>query len=155
MARIQRTLSTVAIGIVMISASALAQSGASSSLTHTVSVTVPPRVKVQVATLAAIAPAVSAGNVVASGQGLALSVRATRPWVLSIGTSSKKQVASSVRWSVGDGSDYSNLTFASVAIASGTLSTEAADARVYFQSISQKSTADRDDATVVLTMVAP
>jgi hypothetical protein len=156
MARIQRTLSTVAIGIVMISASALAQSGASSSLTHTVSVTVPSRVKVQVATLAAaIAPAVSASNVIATGQGLALSVRATRPWVLSIGTSSEKQVASSVRWSVGDGSDYSNLTFASVAIASGTLSTEAADARVYFQSVSQKSTADRDDATVVLTMVAP
>jgi hypothetical protein len=74
---------------------------------------------------------------------------------LSIGTRSEKQVASSVRWSVGEGSDYSNLTFASVTIASGTLSTEAADARVYLQSVSQKSTADRDDATVVLTMVAP
>ncbi|MGH7605038.1 MAG: hypothetical protein ACRENK_13720 [Gemmatimonadaceae bacterium] len=158
MARIQRTLSAVAVGIVMMSASALAQSGASSSLTHTVTVTVPPRVKVQVAALSAVAvPAVSVGNVAASSQGLALSVRATRAWVLSIGTSSAKQTPSSVRWSVMAASGYSKLTSAPVTIASGTLSAEAQDARVYFQNLAQGSTADRDgdNATVMVTMAAP
>lgn len=156
MAWIQRTLSAVALGIVTMSASARAQAGASTSLTHTVSVTVPPRVKVQVANFsAAAAPAGSVDNVAAPSQGLALSVRATRAWVLSVGSSSVKQ-APSVRWSVDGASNYSKLTSAQATIASGTLSSEAQEARVYFQNQPPRSTADRgDDATVILTMVAP
>jgi hypothetical protein len=157
MARTHRTLIVAALGIAIASRSAAAQHGASSSLTHTVSVTVPPRVKVQVAALSAAAAATPVTNASAESQGLALSVRATRAWVLSIGTSSLKQTQSSVRWSVDADSGYSKLTADQVTIASGTLSTEANDARVYFQNVGHRATADRqgDNSTVMVTMAAP
>src|SRR5438034_2352810 len=79
MAGIRRTLTLLALGSAMISRAASAQPGSSVSLTHTVTVTVPPRVKVQVTSAA---PTVQRAGLVASSQttidGLALSVSATQ-----------------------------------------------------------------------------
>jgi len=63
----------------MISRGAVAQSGSSSSLTHIVSVTVPSRVKVRVASFApTFVSAVDAGSLAPSTQGLSLNVTATQ-----------------------------------------------------------------------------
>jgi sulfur carrier protein ThiS len=87
MVGLRRSLLAAAIGTAMISRPAAAQHASSSSLTHTVSVTVPPRVKVQVGAFATTAAAaVKVGNISASTQGLSLSVSATQAWVLSIGS---------------------------------------------------------------------
>ena len=63
MVKLRRSLLAIVVGSAMISRAALAQYGSSSSLLHTVSVTVPPRVKVQVAALSPTSvSAVSAGS---------------------------------------------------------------------------------------------
>ena len=66
--------------------SAAAQHGASVSLTHTVIVTVPPRVKVQVGNAQVVPNALRVSGQ-ASANGLSLSIAATQPWTLSIGRS--------------------------------------------------------------------
>src|SRR4051812_5683609 len=158
MARIHRIVMAVAIGIAIMSRSAAAQHGSSTSLTHTVSVTVPPRVKVEVGTLASSAsPTVSVGHV-ASAQGLALSVSATRAWVLSIGSRASSSKSSAVRWSVDANSGYSRLTADQVTIASGALSTTPTDSMLFFQNLPQaKSDSDAlaSQAPVILTVTAP
>src|SRR4051812_35492492 len=158
MARIHRMVMAVAIGIAIVSRSAAAQHGSSTSLTHTVSVTVPPRVKVQVAALASsTAPSVSVGNL-ASGQALALSVSATRAWVLSIGSGASSSQRSSVRWSVDATSGYSRLTTDQVTVASGAISTTPTDSMLFFRNLPQpKSEADAvaGQAAVILTVTAP
>ena len=74
MVKLRRSLLAIVVGSAMISRAALAQHGSSSSLLHTVSVTVPPRVKVQVAALSPTsASAVSAGSASSSTQGLSLT----------------------------------------------------------------------------------
>src|SRR5436305_5567169 len=124
MVRIHRTILTAAIGIAMIAQSAVAQSSA--SLTHTVSVTVPPRVKVQVSGMSLQATPVldnSAPN--ASTRGISLSVNATRAWVLSIGSSLADASRNApIRWSRNASSGYAPLAGGDVAVASGTLSSE-------------------------------
>jgi hypothetical protein len=141
-----------AIGIAILSRSSAAQHGSSTSLTHTVSVTVPPRVKVQVGALSsASVKSVSA----ASAQGLALSVSATRAWVLSIGSAASSK-SSAVRWSTDAVSGYSKLTADQVTVASGALSTMPTDSMLFFQNLPQaRSHDDAAQVPVILTVTAP
>jgi hypothetical protein len=159
MTRIHRTLMTVAIGIAMLSRSAAAQYGSSTSLTHTVSVTVPPRVKVQVGSLASIvSPTVRVANQASPAQGLALSVSATRAWVLSIGSSAATSKGRPVRWSVDAASGFSNLTSGQSKVASGTISTEPRDTSLFFRNVpkgASDANPDGSQASVVLTVTAP
>jgi hypothetical protein len=159
MVSLRRTLLTFAIGSAMISRAAVAQHGASSSLMHTVTVTVPPRVKVQVGAFAPSAiPAISIGSVNASTQGLSVSVRATQAWVLSVGSvASSTTRKSPVRWSLNPGSGFSSLTSTQVSVASGAVSTKPAAATVFFRSGALASSGQERDETspVVLTMIAP
>jgi len=76
---------TLAIAMFVVSLPMFAQAG-STSLTHTVSVTVQPRVKVVVRNVAAQTAALVAGSTTVAG--LALTVSATRPWTLLIGSPS-------------------------------------------------------------------
>jgi hypothetical protein len=75
-------VATLAIAVICVRP-VLAQPG-SSSLTHTVSVTVQPRVKVVIGNVAGQPAGSVAGSMIA--QGLALRVSATRPWMLLIGS---------------------------------------------------------------------
>jgi hypothetical protein len=85
MVRIHRTLQAVAMGIAIISSRGMAQSGSTMSLVHTVSVTVPSRVKVQVATAPMSVSLANRAAVSSATQGLAINIAATRAWVLSSG----------------------------------------------------------------------
>lgn len=85
MARIHGILAALVTSSVLVALPAAAQSRGSVSLTHTVSVTVPSRVKVQVASLAAFAPAPSNKSPArTSSEGLSLTVSASQPWVVAI-----------------------------------------------------------------------
>jgi hypothetical protein len=147
----------VAIGIAITSRSAAAQHGSSTSLTHTVSVTVPPRVKVQVGSLAPVSASSIQQGKTASSQGLALSISATRAWVLSIGSGNSASKSASVRWSVDAASGYSKLTSDQVTVASGALSTTASDSMLFFQNLPQarSQNAVGGEAPVILTVTAP
>ncbi len=105
MAGLRGIVAGLAIGSAIMSLPAGAQSRGTASLTHTVSVTVPPRVKVQVSNLAFSS---SAAPVSFSSQpnaaGLSVTVDANRAWVLSIGsTSGASAPKSQLQWSA-DGS---------------------------------------------------
>jgi hypothetical protein len=153
MVRTHRTVMAVAIGIAILSRSAAAQHGSSTSLTHTVSVTVAPRVKVQVGALSSASiKSVS----IASAQGLALSVSATRAWVLSIGSAASSK-PSVVSWSTDAVSGYSKLTSDQVIVESGALSTTPTDSMLFFQNLPQARSQDAvaAQAPVILTVTAP
>jgi hypothetical protein len=152
----RRTLMAVALGMTMISLSAKAQP-ASSSLSHTVTVTVPPRVKVQVAALSATPTLLSVGSSKEPTQGVALTVNATRTWILSIGsTRTSSATTSNIRWSLDSAAGFSRLSSDAV-IASGSLSNLPAAAGVYFRNGANQSgsTIDGEQAQVVFTMSAP
>jgi hypothetical protein len=126
----------------MISRAAVAQ-GSSSSLTHVVSVTVPPRVKVQVAP---------------STQGLSLNVSATQAWVLSIGSNPSAQQNSNVRWSLESGAGFSKLTSSQVRIASGTLAVDPTAATLFIRNAMDTASVNQRDQSgppLVLTIAAP
>jgi hypothetical protein len=89
MARIQLTTAAVALALALVSRASAGQA-ASVSLTHTVVVTVPPRVKVQVA------PQLNQQHSAAGETGLAVNVNATRGWALVVG--SKKGTISTAQW---------------------------------------------------------
>jgi hypothetical protein len=158
MVRLRRSLLAIAIGSAMISRAAVAQRGASSSLTHTVTVTVPPRVKVQVASLSpASISAVNARGVSPSTQGLSLNVSATRAWVLSIGSNPSSELNANVRWSLESGTGFSKLTSSRV-IASGTQAGDTSAATVFFRNAIDTASAkqrDHNGPPVVLTVSAP
>ena len=158
MVRIHRTILTAAIGFAMIAPPAVAQSSA--SLTHTVSVTVPPRVKVQVTGIALQAtPVIGNSDLNASTRGISLSVNATRAWVLSIGSGSAVASRNApIRWSRDASTGYSALAAGDVAVASGTLSSEPSSAQLFFRSVdtaARANAADIPQAPVVLTVAAP
>jgi hypothetical protein len=156
MVGLTRTLMAVALGMTMISLPAKAQQ-ASSSLTHTVTVTVPPRVKVQVAALSMTPSLLSVGTAKESTQGVALTVNATRSWILSIGSARTSVTGSSnVRWSLASASAFSQLA-SDVVIASGSLSNQPAAAGVYLRTAAGESTSrvSGDQGLVVFTMSAP
>jgi hypothetical protein len=138
-------LAVLALGSALVARPALGQLGSSVSLTHTVSVTVPPRVKVQI------------GNVVPSSQigasvpsdGLAVSVSATQSWTLSIGSVNGD---SKLQWSTEQNGGFSSVSGRGATIASGNISPVPAAATVFFRSAGRsESGAD----AVILTVVAP
>jgi hypothetical protein len=162
METLRRSLLAIVVGSALISRAVVAQRGASSGLTHTVTVTVPPRVKVQVAAFSAFSPtsvsAVRAGSVSPSTQGLSLNVSATQAWVLSIGSSSSSAPNANVRWSLEPGTGFSKLTAAQTSIASGRLAVDPRAAVVFFRNVVDTATGNSRDMSggpVVLTISAP
>jgi hypothetical protein len=157
MVGLRRTFTMLVLGSAVISRAVAAQHGSSVSLTHTVTVTVPPRVKVQ---LAPVVPSVERTARAASGQfteGLALSINATQSWTLSIGSAGRK---SQHQWSVDRDSEFAPLTRSDATVTSGVLSSMPATATVFFrrsavgESVRQDNGSGDSDA-VVLTVVAP
>jgi cell division septation protein DedD len=145
----------VALGMTMISLPATAQQN--SSLVHTVSVTVPPRVKVQVASLSVTPPPVSVGLAKEPTEGVALTVNATRTWILSIGSARTSTIDSStVLWSLDSGSAFARLS-SDVIVASGRLSNQPAAAGVYLRNAPKESASriDGNMPSVVFTISAP
>lgn len=159
MVRLRRSLLAIVVGSAMISRAAVGQRAASSSLTHTVSVTIAPRVKVQVASLAPTAiSAASTGSVNPSTQGLSLNVSATQAWVLSIGSNPSSAPNANVRWSLEPSTGFSKLTAAQTSIASGTLAVDPSSAIVFFRNVIDTASGNQRDnsgAPVMLTISAP
>jgi hypothetical protein len=159
MVTIRRSLLVIAIGSAMFSRAAVAQRGSSSSLTHTVTVTVPPRVKVQIASFSPTSvSAASVGSLSPSTQGLSLNVSATQAWVLSIGSNASSELNSKVRWSLESGAGFSKLTSSQVNLASGTQAGDSRAATVFFRNVIDSSSSNQRDqsgAPVVLTISAP
>ena len=92
MARVRGVLAALVMSSAAMALPAEAQSRGSASLIHTVSVTVPSRVKVRVASLAVASLAVSTpapssnSSVRSNAEGLSLTVSASQPWVVAIGS---------------------------------------------------------------------
>jgi hypothetical protein len=153
MAGLRGILAGLVIGSVIVALPAKAQPRASASLMHTVVVTVPSRVKVQVASLAASTPAsikVSAGDL--NTIGLALTVKATQAWVLSIGSASDVTTRKlGVQWSRDGHSQFSAMTSHNVPVATGVSSFDAKAANVFFRS----TNGNKDGEPVMLTVAAP
>src|SRR6266550_5995439 len=151
MAHLRSAFVAIALGSALLSRSAVAQHGASVSLTHTVTVTVPPRVKVQVGNVQ-VSPRAMSVSGLPSANGLSLSISATQPWSLSIGTAAK---AGQLQWS-GDGqSNFSAVTDGQSTVASGTLSQIPTSATVFVRSAAPQGAGGiADPDTVMLTVVA-
>jgi hypothetical protein len=154
MVRLRGMLTGIVLGTALISRSAVAQS--SVSLTHVVSVTVPPRVKVQVSNLA---PAVQTAPSVSSRQtltdGLALSISATQSWTLSITSAGK---TTDLQWSHDRSSGFASIGGSDAMVASGALSQIPTAATVFFRNAtttdsSNRASANESDA-VILTVAA-
>ena len=153
-------LTTLALGTAMIASSATAQPGSSASLTHVVTVTVPPRIKVQVERIApSVTAAVKVSDNKAAADGLALSVSANRAWVLSIGSGVSGARQSHVQWSLDNSSPFSGLTNGQAMIASGERSSDPTVATLFLRNAaaSHASTlvGGGDGETVLLTVTAP
>jgi hypothetical protein len=109
-------------------------------------------VKVQVSSVAPVVQnAVKGSSVQATTNGLALSIRATQSWTLSIGSARK-----SLKWSHDQTSGFAGIGSDAV-VASGTNSQIPTDATVYFRNdtneASRRSNSAGSDA-VVLTVAA-
>ena len=147
---------TLAIVMFVVSRPMFAQSG-STSLTHTVSVTVQPRVKVVVRNVATQPAAPVAGSASASGAGgLALSVTATRPWMLLIGAAAENG-AHSRQILVGQRDTASSAQAGALTVASGSGIGSVVDASI---SIAGADTpagkrGSENDGALALTIVAP
>ena len=100
MAGIKIKTAAVLLALALVSRASAAQIS-SSSLTHTVVVTVPPRVKVQVA------PTQNQQASAAGQTGLAVQVNATRGWALVVG--SKKAAAPTAQWVASKGERASSM----------------------------------------------
>ncbi|MEO8579897.1 MAG: hypothetical protein ABI469_06595 [Gemmatimonadales bacterium] len=154
MSALRPMLVALALGSAMISRPAEAQN-ASVSLTHLLTVTVPPRVRVQMAPVASVVQ--TGTNVVrgpASLNGLALTVSATQAWSLSIESASK----SNVQWSLDNRSGFARVTKQAAAVASGTISQVPSGATLFFRdSAASSRTSDNEGAApeaIVLTVTA-
>jgi hypothetical protein len=146
MVGIRRTLAVLIVGSAFLARPALGQQGASVSLTHTVSVTVPPRIKVQVASAAQMASSVQTAH----SDGLAVSVSATQSWTLSIGSPT---ASSKVQWSTERSSGFSPVSHDDAPVASGDISPVPTAATVFFRNAAQANSKGSD--VVTLTVVAP
>jgi hypothetical protein len=157
MVRIQRTLKALAAAIAVVAQPVAAQSSA--SLTHTVSVTVPSRVKVQVAPVAVVSGvAIQTSSTNATTQALSLSVNATRAWVLSMGSLGSASSRTPIRWSRGATSGYTALSGHDVSIAAGSFSAQPKSTELFFRNVDGAKIEDVADASVaqiVLTVAAP
>ena len=156
MAGIRNIMAAVAISSAVISLPASGQVGASASLTHTVSVSVPARLKVQVANLAFSNPvAANVSSVQTKTDGLSITVNATQAWVLSIGAASGAVAPKSrVQWSTEGSSGYTAVTAKDVAVASGA-SYDAKASSVFFRSAGGSRQSAADTETIVLSVSAP
>jgi len=155
MVRFRRSLLAIVVGSAMISRVAPAQRPSFSSLTHTVFVTVPPRLKVEVASLSSTVLPVNIGP---STPALSLNVSASQAWVLSIGSNPSSVLNSKVLWSLEPGAGFSKLTASHVRIASGARAADPKAAIVFFRSaLDTASLSHRADssAPIVLTISAP
>ena len=126
------------------------------SLTHTVSVTVPARVKVQVAALS-FTPASVTADVRSSQtnvEGLSLTINASHAWVLSIGSASGSSAQkSNLQWSSNGSSDFSRITATGATVASALSGYEAKAANMFFRN--GVSGGSNSDGPIVLTITAP
>jgi hypothetical protein len=156
MVGIRGIMAAVAISSAVISMSAGGQVGSSASLTHTVSVSVPPRLKVQIENLAFSGQAsASVKSVQPKADGLSITVNATQAWVLSISSASDAATSKSrVQWSTEGSSGFSTVTQRDVAVASG-VSYDATAANVFFRSASDRKLGGQEGEIVVLTVSAP
>ncbi len=151
MAHFRSAFVSLLLGSALVSRSAVAQHGASVSLTHTVTVTVPPRVKVQVGS-AQVSPRAVSVSGTPSANGLSLSISATQPWALSIGPAAGK---SRLQWSRDGQSDFAAVTARQATVASGTLSPVPTSATVFVRSaIEARDGGDANVDAVMLTVVA-
>jgi hypothetical protein len=153
MAGLRGILAGLVIGSAVIALPVNAQSLGSASLTHTVFVTVPSRVRVQVADLAVPTPAavrISDGEL--NTTGLAVTVNATQAWVLSIGSATDVTSRSAgMQWSRDGRSNFSAVTANPTTVANGVNSFDPKAANVFLRS----ANGSRDGAPVMLTVVAP
>jgi hypothetical protein len=149
-------LAGLMLGSAVIALPAGAQSGASASLTHTVSVTVPPRVKVQVAALpfsSTHVPATATTSQMNVG-GLALTINASQAWVLSVGSAATPSAQESqLQWSPNGSSDFSKVTVTGAAVASGVTGYEPKAANLFFRDVASGGSDSAEP--VVLTITAP
>ena len=147
-------LTGLVLGSALVSRPAIAQS--SSSLTHVVSVTVPPRVRVQVSNAApAIQSAVRVSSTQTATDGISLSVSATQSWTLSIGSAASK---SHLQWSHAQTSGFAMVNGNDTTIASGTISQAPTAATVFFRNAIVGASSDRNSTdgsdTVTLSVAA-
>jgi hypothetical protein len=156
MARLRCMLTALALGSAIVSRSAVAQHGSSVSLTHVVTVTVPPRIKVQVERIASSISATKVSDSKAATDGLALSVSANRAWVLSIGSGVNAR-QSHTQWSLDNTSGFSGVTNRQAMIASGEWSPDPKVATLFLRNAagSTASTGGDDGEPVLLTVTAP
>ena len=155
MIRLRGMWTGLVLGSAIISRQSLSQSP-SVSLTHVVSVTVPPRVKAQVTSFA---PAVQTSTTVSSirpaTDGLVITVNATQAWTLSIGSASGK---SNHQWSSDAASGFARVDTTDAMIASGTISRVPSSAAIFFRSASAGASSDRSGSEgsqpVMLTVAA-
>ena len=155
MFRLRCLLTAIVLGSALISRGAVAQ-GSSVSLTHVVTVTVPPRVRVQVSNVAPAAQtAASVSSRQTSTDGLALNISATQSWTLSINSAGK---TSDLQWSHDRASGFARIGGSDSMVASGTLSQAPTAATVFFRNAMTTMSSNRDNANesdaVVLTVVA-
>jgi hypothetical protein len=149
-------LTGLVLGSALFSRQAVAQHGSSVSLTHMVTVTVPPRVKVQVRNaVPAVQSVVAGSSVQATTNGLAVSIRATQSWTLSIASAARK---SPLKWSHDQTSGFSKMGGRDAVVASGTNSQVPTDATIYFRNAAANEASDRAGTegldAVTLTVVA-
>ncbi len=147
---------TLAIAMFVVSRPMFAQSG-STSLMHMVSVTVQPRVKVVVRNVATQPGAPVAGSANASGAGgLALSVTATRPWILLIGAAAENG-AHSRQTSVGQRDTASSVRAGAFTIASESGIGSVVDASISIAGVDTAASkrGSQNEGALALTIVAP
>ncbi|MEX2109347.1 MAG: hypothetical protein WD802_01915 [Gemmatimonadaceae bacterium] len=152
------------VGGAMLSHPAAAQHGnVSKSLMHVVSVTIAPRVRVEltpVSQMSSHSPpaAVKLTSNRGAAEGLALSVRATQSWVLSMKSRASSPVArdSKLRWSSSPRGEFTPVTSADTVLAAGTPSASSADTAVFFSAAQRLSaSANSDETAVILSVTAP
>lgn len=161
MVRFDGYLIAALVGVAALSLPAAAQSrNGSSSLTHVVSVTIAPRVKVQVSPLSMAPRNVPAAVKVAASHGttngLALTVHANHAWVLAIKSASNADAPrrSRLLWSNSAAGQFTAISATDSLLASGTGSAAPVDTTVVFRDASQSGSRAADQA-VVLTVTAP
>lgn len=153
MPRLRSIAAAVILGSAITSRSSAAQAG-SMSLTHIVSVTVPPRIRVKVGSTTGVASTIQAPGQ-SSTDALSLSINATQPWSLSIGSRNE----SKLQWSRDGRSGFSAVTGSESILPARALPPVTTAETIFIRPASDaltQPTADDDDATktVMLTIVA-
>jgi len=153
MIRLRGMWTGLVLGTAIISRQSLAQS--SVSLTHVVTVTVPPRVKAQVTSFApAVQTATRVSSIQPATNGLVITVNATQAWTLSIGSAAGK----STQWSHDAASGFAKVDTTDAMVASGTISHVPTSAAVFFRNASAVASSDTNGSErsepVTLTVAA-